>query len=105
MKNYIQRGEAITVPSPAIVASGAGVLFGVASTDAAPGEDLAIATVGVFSLPKVALEDIPLGAVLYWDDAPGNVTLDNASGTNPAIGHAVEAAPGTFPAAKVRLSV
>ena len=60
MKNYVQKGENITVTAAAAAASGAGVLvgnlFGIAAGDAAIGEDLDLVTVGVFAMPKVATD-------------------------------------------------
>ena len=69
MKNYIQPGDTITVPAPAAIKSGAGVrinaLFGVAATDAAKDEPVAISVAGVFELPKSSAV-LPLGAPVEW---------------------------------------
>lgn len=107
MKNFVQKGEAITVAAPAAVSSGAGVLvgdlFGVANGDAAIGENLTLATVGVFELPKLATDAIAVGAAVYWDDTAKEVTV-----TGPAdgqIGHAVAAAGNPSATVKVRLSI
>lgn len=90
MKNFIQPGDTLTIPAPAAVASGgvvvAGGLVGIASTDAASGEPVAVALRGVFFLPKGA-GAISLGATLHWDGAA--VTTDD-SGDNPRIGRAAE---------------
>jgi predicted RecA/RadA family phage recombinase len=57
MKNYLQEGDSVTVPAPANVSSGDGVLlgtlFGVAATDADSGANVTIKTTGVFTLPKL----------------------------------------------------
>lgn len=107
MKNFVQKGENITVAAPAAVSSGAGVLvgalFGVANSDAAIGENLTLATVGVFELPKVTLDAIAVGAAVFWDDTAKKVTV-----TGPAdgqIGHAVAAAANPSATVKVRLSI
>lgn len=107
MKNFVQKGEAITVAAPAAVTSGAGVLvgalFGVASGDAAIGQNVTIQTVGVFELPKLATDAIGVGDAVYWDAAPGEVTLTSAG--NTPIGHAVAAAGNPSATVRVRLSV
>lgn len=69
MRNYIQPGDTITVPAPAAVASGGGVqinaLFGVAATDAAEDQPVAISVKGVFELPKSGAV-LPIGAPVEW---------------------------------------
>jgi predicted RecA/RadA family phage recombinase len=74
MKNFIQRGDMITVTAPTGgVASGQGVLvgnlFGVAATTAAEGDSVEMATVGVFELPKPASAAIAAGNRIAWDNA------------------------------------
>jgi predicted RecA/RadA family phage recombinase len=75
MKNFVQPGEIITVDAPANVSSGdfvvVGKLAGVAATDAASGDDLEIATRGVFELPITGLSQ---GDPVYWDVTPGALT-------------------------------
>ena len=94
MRNFIESGDVLTIPAPAAVASGgiviAGSLIGVASTDAASGADVAVATRGVFELPKVAAQAVTLGAPVYWDSAAGKVTT--TAGGNTAVGYATAAA-------------
>lgn len=105
MRNYIQPGETITVPSPANVLSGEpvaiGELIGVAAGDAATGADLDIATVGVFDLPKVAALAIGIGDVLYLD-AAAKLVSKTASG-NIRIGVAVTVAANPSASVHVRL--
>ncbi|MEL6284584.1 MAG: capsid cement protein [Pseudomonadota bacterium] len=107
MKNYIQKGDAITVPAPAAVVSGEGVLvgdlFGVASGDAANGSTVTLATVGVFELPKTSTDDIAVGVAIYWDDSAGEATATSTD--NTLIGHAVASAGNPSATVKVRLSV
>jgi predicted RecA/RadA family phage recombinase len=94
MKTYLQLGDNITLPSPRAVASGAGALigaiFGVASTDAAQGEEVSFVRVGVFILPKATGAAWTPGQKLYWDNTAFNVTT-SASSTTP-IGAAAAAA-------------
>lgn len=60
MKNFIANGETINITAAAVIASSQGVLlgsiFGVAEGAAAIGETAVIRLVGVFSLPKAAVE-------------------------------------------------
>ncbi len=94
MKNYIQPGEKITVPAPAAVASGDGVLvgslFGVAATAAASGADVTIVRKGVFSLKKLSAQAWTLGAKVYWDNT--NAQCTTVASGNTLIGHAAAAA-------------
>jgi predicted RecA/RadA family phage recombinase len=107
MRNFVQPGNQITVAAPAAVASGEGVLigdlFGVANGDAAIGADLVISTTGVFTLPKATTDAITVGAAVYWDADPGEVTV-TATG-NTLIGHAVTAAGNPSATVAVRLSI
>jgi predicted RecA/RadA family phage recombinase len=80
MKNFIQRGDMITVTAPtAGVTSGqglvAGNLFGVAAASAAEGESVEIATVGVCELPKLVSAVIAAGARVAWDGTAKQVVL------------------------------
>ena len=106
MKNYVQRGENITVTAEAAAASGDGVkvgaLFGIASGDAAIDDPLVLVTTGVFEMPKVGTDDFTLGAAVYWRSSDGLVTT-TASG-NTKVGVAVEAASNGTAAVRVRLN-
>jgi predicted RecA/RadA family phage recombinase len=104
MKNYIQPGEAITIPAPAAVVSGAGVtvgsLFGVANADAANGEPVVLSTVGVFELPKVAADAIAVGEPIYFD--AGEASNDDSAGIK--VGVALAAAGAGVTTVTVRLN-
>lgn len=105
MQNYVAPGGAVTIPAPALIASGAGVLvgsiFGVANNAAASGADLVLSVVGIFDLPKAA-GAISLGAPVYWDDTAKKVTTSPSANTH--IGAAVAAAQSGASTARVRLS-
>lgn len=105
MRNYVQRGENLTVAAPYAVASGAGVLlgaiFGVAAEDAASGATVDIATFGVFTLPK-ATGALSVGDALFWDNT-AKVVTKTATG-NTRIGVAVETAASGAATAAVRLN-
>jgi len=87
MRNFVQKGEAITVAAPANVVSGQGVLvgdlFGVAITAASSGALVEIQTEGVVSLPKAA-GSIGAGVRVFWDNSGGRVTT--TAGANRCIG-------------------
>ena len=94
MKTFIQEGNIITVTAAANIASGDGVLvggiFGVAAADAVAGEEVEIATVGVYELPKLSTAVIAQGDRVAWDAAANQINLP-AVGLYP-VGIATEAA-------------
>lgn len=108
MKNYVQPGNALTVPAPSGgVTSGdpvlIGSLFGIAATTADEAADVELATVGVFDLPKVAGTAASQGAVIYWDAAEAEATPDDDEGANKRIGIAVLNAADVATIVRVRL--
>ena len=105
MRNFIQPGRTLTIPSPAAVASGDvvidGYLAGIAAGDAATGAPLDLTVEGVFEIGKIAADGFAVGARVYW-----NATEDLATtvvGSNVRLGTAVEAAPAESGTVKVRL--
>lgn len=106
MRNFVQPGNAVTVPSPRDVASGEGILidrlFGVAGTDAPSGGELVLHCEGVYDLPKATGEAFTLGNRVYWDATDGECTT--ASEDNFLIGVCVEAAGSAAPILRVRLT-
>jgi predicted RecA/RadA family phage recombinase len=106
MKNFIQRGDVITVTAPTGgVTCGQGVLvgnlFGVAATTAAEDESVEIATVGVYELPKLVSAVIAAGTRVAWDNTAKQVVLP-ATGMVP-IGIATVAAGNGVAIVRVRL--
>lgn len=106
MRNYIQKGENLTLPAPYALASGDGALigsiFGVAAGDAANGASVDLVTEGVFTLPKVSTDVIAVGAPIYWDDAAKLVTVTATDNTK--IGAAVATAVNPSGTVDVRLN-
>ncbi|MEC5321762.1 DUF2190 family protein [Aurantimonas sp. A3-2-R12] len=106
MKNYVQKGENLTLPAPYALSSGDGALvgsiFGVAAGDAAIGAEVDLVTEGVFVLPKVALDAMAVGTPVYWDDAAKLVTI-TATG-NTKIGVSVATAVNPSGTTSVRLN-
>lgn len=106
MRNYIQPGKTLTLPAPAAVLSGEGVvigsIFGVAAGDAASGADVDLAVEGVFELPKVSALAIAIGDKVYWQTAEKLVS--KTSSGNTYIGVAVSAAANPSGTVRVRLN-
>jgi len=106
MKNFIQKGDTITLTAPTGgVSSGDGVLvgslFGIAAGDAAENDNVEVQTRGVFDLPK-ATGAIAQGAKVYWDNTNKNVTT--AVTGNTLIGAATVAAASGDATVIVRLN-
>ena len=106
MRNYIQKGDNVTIPAPIAVASGdvlvIGDLHGVVAGDAAEDEPCDLVTVGVFSLPKVGANSFAVGDKVYWDAT--NKLATSVATDNTHIGTAVRVAVGGSAAVEVRLA-
>jgi predicted RecA/RadA family phage recombinase len=96
MKNFVQPGNTLDLIAPAALTSGQPVLigsiFGVAVTDAASGDTVAVDIEGVFELAKVTTDAIAAGDKLYWDSAAAKLTKTPGTGSKPLVGFAVAAA-------------
>lgn len=105
MKNYVQRGDTLTLTAPEAITSGGVVIvggfIGIAAHDADNGADVETNLAGVYTLPKAAVA-VSQGDTLYWSTANGNVNK-TASG-NTLIGHATAAAGSGVTTATVRLA-
>lgn len=108
MKNYVQKGENITITATAAATSGQGVLvgnlFGIAAGNAEIGDALDLVTVGVFDMPKVSTDVLAVGDFVYWDDTAKLATADDDTGNNGLIGLAVTAAANPSGTVNVRLN-
>jgi predicted RecA/RadA family phage recombinase len=108
MKNYVQKGETLTLTAPYAVSSGAGALvgsiFGVAATDVASGGEGEFQVAGVFDLVREtgAGTGFSQGTLIYWDDTNKRITK-TATG-NKLIGVAVRAAADGDATGRVRLN-
>ena len=106
MKNYVQKGENLTIAAPYDVASGggakSGLIFGVAASDALSGADVDLVTVGIFDLPKVSTDVFAVGAAVYWDNTAKLMTSTTSGNTK--IGVAVKAAANPSGTVAVRLN-
>ena len=79
MKNFVQKGNTITIKAPYNVESGQLVilnsLFGIAIVDALQGEEVTIDTRGIFELDKEELE-VATGSKAYYHEAAGLLTTN-----------------------------
>jgi predicted RecA/RadA family phage recombinase len=105
MKNFIQKGVNLTLPTPETAISGQalliGSIFGVASNNAAIGDNVDLVTEGVFTLPKAGVT-MPLGCKVYFDNVAKLCTTVTAG--NTLIGSCVEAVSTVAITAPVRLN-
>ena len=105
MKNYIQRGETLTVAAPATITSGqlvvVGSIIGVANGDAASGDEVEVDIRGVFDLPKISTDVVTMGAKLYWTGSA--LTVTQGTGSKPLVGYAVAAAGNPSSAVRCNL--
>ena len=96
MKNYIQKGETLTLTAPYAVSSGGGALvgsiFGVAAADYASGAEGEFQVAGVFDLVREtgASTAWSAGDLVYWDNT--NKRATKVMTGNKLIGVAVRAA-------------
>jgi predicted RecA/RadA family phage recombinase len=106
MDTFVQPGHQVSVPAPANVTSGQGVLvgslFGVAGHDALSGADVELALEGVYRMAKATGAAWTVGARLYWDDTAKNLTT--TASTNKLVGVATVAAGSADTTGIIRLS-
>jgi predicted RecA/RadA family phage recombinase len=106
MKNYVQRGDTMTLTAPYDRNSGEGALvgsiFGVAANTVANATDGEFDVVGVFTLAKVSAQAWTQGALIYWDNTAKLCTT--VSSGNKLIGVAASAAGNPSGAGDVRLN-
>jgi predicted RecA/RadA family phage recombinase len=86
MKNFVQKGNVVTVTAPQDVMSGNGVqvgaLFGVAACHAASGTPVEIERTGVFDITAMQTDTGTQGAKMYWDNTNRRLTT---TATNNAL--------------------
>ena len=105
MRNYIQKGEFITLTPSVAVAGGTGLLsgslFGVAVADVAANQPGEFRTEGVVEIAKAAGVAVTVGQRLFWVPASSSV---NATATGQqCVGLAVEAAASAATTVKIKL--
>jgi len=106
LKNYVQKGENLTLAAHYAVTSGEGVktglILGVAAGTAANGATADLVTVGVFDLAKVSTDTFAVGAAVHSDDTARLCTL--TTNGKQKIGVAVVAAANPSGTVAVRLN-
>lgn len=105
MKNYIQKGNTLSVIAPYLVSAGQGVrvgaLFGIAAHNAAQGAAVEIVRRDVFDVTAVTADTAAQGAKIYWDDTARKVTTTATN--NILVGCVTEAKANGDTAARVLL--
>jgi len=91
MKNYVQRGDTVTVTAPYAVLSGSGLLitgtghiFGVAVNNQSSGDSTEVLTAGVFDLAKDT-STFAEGDYVYWDNTAKLCTSTSTSNTKIGV--------------------
>lgn len=106
MKNFVQRGDVLTLPAPAAVNAGDVVVvddfIGFAATSAALGEEVEVELKGVWSVKKKSGEAVTVGMPVWWDAAANRATVTEA--TNRRLGTATRAATADALRVDVRLA-
>jgi predicted RecA/RadA family phage recombinase len=71
MRNFIQKGDALTITAGATLVAGQAVLvggvLGVAAADCASGSKVSVVLEGVFSLPRITGAAWTAGQRVFWD--------------------------------------
>lgn len=105
MRNFIEKGDVITVIAPYSVFGGQGVqvggLFGVAASDAANGVPVEIKRAGVFDISAVQTDTASQGAKIYWDNTARRLTTTATN--NILVGAVTVAKTAVDTAARVLL--
>jgi predicted RecA/RadA family phage recombinase len=106
MKNYIQKGDILTLTPAAAVASGIGYLFGtglfgVATGDVVIGTPGEFITEGVVEIAKTSALAISTGDRLYWDVT--NKCVNKTAAAQQCVGIAV--ADAANPSATVKMKL
>jgi predicted RecA/RadA family phage recombinase len=107
MKNFVQKGDCVTLTAGADVLGGglvvAGVLCGVAQHDALAGDPVEVMLTGVYDLAKVSAQAWDEGDAIYVDPATALATTETTTG-NLFIGAAIAVAVNPSATGTVRLN-
>lgn len=106
MKNFLQKGDVLTLAPAADVASGVGYLFGtslfgVAAADVASGVEGSFVTEGVVEIGKTSALAITAGDRLFWDAT--NKVVNKTLTAQQCVGIAVADAANPSATVKMRL--
>lgn len=85
MKNFVQKGDVVTLTAPYNVLSGQGVLvgklFGVATNSADNGAAVEVKLNGVFDLAALNTDTGGVGTPMYWDNTKKYLTTTATNNT------------------------
>jgi predicted RecA/RadA family phage recombinase len=106
MKNFVQKGDVLTLTPAAAVASGVGYLFGtglfgVAVNDVAISTAGEFITEGVIDIAKTSALAISIGDRLYWDAT--NKCVNKTATAQQCVGIAVADAANPSSTVKMKL--
>ena len=106
MKNFVQKGDTLTLTPAGAVLSGQGnlfgnSLFGVAANNVGAGVPGEFITEGVVEIAKTSALAIPVGSRVFWDQANRVVNLTSAG--QQCVGIAVVVANNPSPTVTVKL--
>lgn len=105
MKNYVQKGNTLSVAAPYAVTSGqgvlAGALFGIAAHSAVQGAPVEIMRTDVFDVTAVTADTAAQGAKIYWDNTARKLTTTATN--NTLVGCVTEAKANGDTVARVLL--
>lgn len=108
MKNFISKGDVLTLTAPYARSSGEGALVGtlfcVATADVAnatAGEFMASGVFDLVALGAASGQDIAAGGAVYWDDT--NKRCTKTATDNTLIGKAVAAKASTATTVRVKI--
>lgn len=105
--SYKQAGDVIGVVAAGTIASGdivkQGSLIGVALGDAIATETVQVQLCGVFEVACLSTDVVTQGAPLYFDEAEGQVKLDDETGANALAGYAFAAKAASVTTVELRL--
>ena len=106
MKNFVQKGETVTMLAPYALTAGqmalVGTLLGVATRDAALNAEVELLTQGVFEITALGTDVAAVGALMYWDNTNRRLTVTSAG--NKAVGALLRAKANGETTALVRLN-
>lgn len=107
-KNYVQKGDSLTLTAPYARNSGQAALigvglFGVAITDIGNGEQGAFSMKGLHTLAKVEAQAwASAGLAIYWDNSAKNLTTTSSGNTLVGYNTATAANPSTTGTIRIR---
>lgn len=107
MKNFVQRGETLTLTAPFDLQAGmlfkVGSILAVATSAASSGQPAEAITMGVFDVTKVTAEPWAVGQLIYLSAAASSVATSVAtSNTLLGVATAVASSPSTTGRIKLR---